>query len=177
MDILSHPTAAQIAFALDKPRQVGSDRYQACCPCHEDKSPSFSIEQSGDRVLFYCFGGCSQTDVIDALRTRGLWPEERKTADVKTLVDRNELLACCLAHEFNLKRGTATSTKHQRLYRQYQRVLCSPFTPDEIAEMHLFCLLYQSDVRGGGTPTAGDDSTFMDYQRAVHLTEYAPDAW
>ncbi len=176
MTILHQPTAEQIAYALDKPRRVGADKYQACCPCHDDMQPSFSIRQSGGRVLFYCFAGCSQSDVIAALRNRGLWPEERKNGEVETLFDRQELLASCLAHECNLKRGIPTSTKHQRLYSQYQRILCNPFTPAEIAEMNLFCLLYQSAVRCH-TTTPDDDETFTDYQQIVYATEYVPYVW
>jgi hypothetical protein len=59
--------------ALDKFKSVGKDRYVACCPAHDDKSPSLSLTDVGGKVLFYCFAGCSQAEVIDALRARGLW--------------------------------------------------------------------------------------------------------
>lgn len=40
-----------------------------------DRNPSLSIS-SGARqpIIVHCFGGCSQADVIAALRQRGLWP-------------------------------------------------------------------------------------------------------
>jgi hypothetical protein len=42
----------------------------ACCPAHEDRSPSLSVKELGDgRILIKCFGGCG-TDVI--LRVMGL---------------------------------------------------------------------------------------------------------
>lgn len=161
-------SAEQIAFALDKPRIVGTDKYLACCPAHDDRSPSFSITQQGDRVLFYCFAGCRQEEVIDALRSRGLWPEERKAASVEVLLDHDEMRAFCAAHENMLRRNIPTSSKHQRLYRQYQRILYSPFTAGEVIEMHLFCLAYQSDVRGGKFPTDEDTEKFMTFSRIVY---------
>jgi len=44
------------------------------CPAHNDTTPSLSARADGRRVLLHCFGGCSQREVIDALRMRGLWP-------------------------------------------------------------------------------------------------------
>jgi hypothetical protein len=47
----------------------------ARCPAHHDRRPSLSICERDGRVLVHCHAGCSQTDVIAALRDRGLWPE------------------------------------------------------------------------------------------------------
>jgi hypothetical protein len=48
----------------------------ACCPAHEDRSPSLSIGIGGNgRPLVHCFAGCAPADVLDALRRRGLWPD------------------------------------------------------------------------------------------------------
>ena len=45
------------------------------CPAHEDRMPSLSVTETRDgSVLVHCFAGCSQTEVIDALKARGLWP-------------------------------------------------------------------------------------------------------
>ena len=45
------------------------------CPAHDDQHPSLSVTTSADdKVLFHCLAGCSQSDVIAALQTRGLWP-------------------------------------------------------------------------------------------------------
>ena len=85
--------AEQIAFALDKGYRIDANRFMACCPCHDDRSPSFSLTQKGDQVLFYCFAGCRQGEVIDALRSRGLWPEPRPPAEVHTLVDKDAVHA------------------------------------------------------------------------------------
>jgi putative DNA primase/helicase len=44
------------------------------CPAHDDKNPSLHItEGSGGKPLFKCFAGCTQEDVLKALRQRGLW--------------------------------------------------------------------------------------------------------
>jgi hypothetical protein len=66
--------------AAELARQLGgrkSGRSWVCrCPVpkHRDRNPSFSISESDDgNVLVHCFV-CSQNEVIDALRARGLWP-------------------------------------------------------------------------------------------------------
>ncbi len=63
---------------LDKVRRNGTDQWMACCPAHEDRSPSLSIKACDDgRVLVHCFGGCAATDVLAAvgLRMTDLFPE------------------------------------------------------------------------------------------------------
>ena len=44
-----------------------------------DANPSLSVTESGGTTLLHCHGGCSQEDVISALKERGLWGEEAKT--------------------------------------------------------------------------------------------------
>src|SRR5215831_8866517 len=48
------------------------------CPAHEDNHPSLHVSASGDgKVLVKCFARCSQERVIEALKSRRLWPESR----------------------------------------------------------------------------------------------------
>jgi hypothetical protein len=39
----------------------------ACCPAHDDRSPSLSIREEGDRVLVHCHAGCNVADVLGAV--------------------------------------------------------------------------------------------------------------
>ena len=48
-------------------------RGMACCPAHDDRSPSLSLADGAEgRLLLRCHAGCSFADVQDALRRRGL---------------------------------------------------------------------------------------------------------
>jgi CHC2 zinc finger len=52
---------------LTKVRQIGADRWIACCPAHDDISPSLSVRLTDDGViLMHCFAGCSAADVMNA---------------------------------------------------------------------------------------------------------------
>jgi hypothetical protein len=62
-----------IVRALDA-RKSG-EGYAAKCPAHKDRDPSLSISKPNGKVLLKCHAGCSQDAVIDALRTRGVWPK------------------------------------------------------------------------------------------------------
>jgi putative DNA primase/helicase len=67
-------TAEAIAGALSG-RKCGGG-WVARCPAHDDRTPSLSIREiSNGKILVRCFAGCRQKDVIDALRSRGLWRE------------------------------------------------------------------------------------------------------
>lgn len=64
-------TAAPIDLILPlltkvRPRQPG--QWSACCPAHEDRSPSLSVRQTPDgSILVHCFGGCGPAAVVAAL--------------------------------------------------------------------------------------------------------------
>ena len=60
-----------------------SGRSGSCpCPAHDDRSPSLSVSETRDgRVLVHCFAGCSQADVIAALKARGLWGDGEVALD------------------------------------------------------------------------------------------------
>ena len=45
----------------------GKGKWMACCPAHQDKSPSLAINEADDRILVHCFAGCETSDVIAAL--------------------------------------------------------------------------------------------------------------
>ena len=73
---MSTPNLDLILNGLNKVRKSGSG-WVACCPAHDDKNPSLSISEGRQGVvLVKCWSGCSQTEVISALRDRGLWGSE-----------------------------------------------------------------------------------------------------
>ena len=46
----------------------GKGRWTACCPSHEDRSPSLAIRETEDgRILLKCFGGCSVREIVGAI--------------------------------------------------------------------------------------------------------------
>lgn len=45
----------------------GKGKWMACCPAHQDRSPSLAINEADDRILVHCFAGCETSDVIAAL--------------------------------------------------------------------------------------------------------------
>jgi putative DNA primase/helicase len=65
-------TARTIATALGG--RKGGGGWTACCPAHDDHTPSLSIRDAGDgKVLVRCHAGCGQEQVNSILRSRGLW--------------------------------------------------------------------------------------------------------
>jgi len=58
--------AADLAQRCERPRQI-STGWQACCPAHEDRTPSLSITPTADRVLVHCHAGCTPEAIVAAL--------------------------------------------------------------------------------------------------------------
>ena len=58
----------QFISRLDGVKETGPDRWIACCPAHDDRSPSLTIRDCDDeRVLLHCFAGCETEAVLSAL--------------------------------------------------------------------------------------------------------------
>ena len=80
-------TAEDIARELGHGKEVRQgDGWVTLCPAHNDSSPSFSVSDGKDgRLLVKCHAGCSQDEVIEALRARDLWPKAAKKETWKPL--------------------------------------------------------------------------------------------
>ncbi len=49
------------------PKHAASNRYECCCPCHNDKKPSLIMYINNDWVNIECMAGCSKESVLGAL--------------------------------------------------------------------------------------------------------------
>ena len=71
---------------LEKVRRSGQGSWLACCPAHDDKSPSLSIRETVDgRVLVHCFAGCAVHEIVSAvgLDTSDLFPPRTEQQFIK----------------------------------------------------------------------------------------------
>ena len=114
--------AEEIAYALPRGKRIGPDKYLACCCAHADKNPSLSITQAQDKVLVKCWAGCSQSEVIEALKSRGLWRSKQKT-------DRPR---------FTLSQGQIIYMKAFVLiyYHDVARAISEGLEPEQIMKLH-----------------------------------------
>lgn len=98
--------------------------WMALCPAHTDRSPSLSIKDAGDRILFHCFAGCSYREICDALGIGPLETERefmatsrgRKIARLSRMSHRIE--ASLLVSELNISMQTAEQIVMQRIRRE-----------------------------------------------------------
>jgi len=54
----------------------GRAKGMCCCPAHNDRTPSLSVTLGRQAILFHCFAGCSNEEVIAALGRHGVKPRE-----------------------------------------------------------------------------------------------------
>ena len=57
----------KLLSCLDKVQRIGQDRWKACCPSHDDMSPSLAIKNDEGRLLLHCFAGCETENVLAAI--------------------------------------------------------------------------------------------------------------
>lgn len=57
-----------ILSRLEKVRKTGAQNWIACCPAHDDRSPSLTLHEASDgRILAKCFAGCSFDEVAEGV--------------------------------------------------------------------------------------------------------------
>ena len=66
---MSHEAAVdKVLPRLHKVRKTGDGQWLACCPAHDDKTPSMTVRELNDgRLLVHCFGGCSASNIMASL--------------------------------------------------------------------------------------------------------------
>jgi len=61
-------SAEQVLSRLKRVRQTSREQWIACCPAHDDRSPSLGIRRTDDgRVLLHCFAGCSVEEILGSM--------------------------------------------------------------------------------------------------------------
>ncbi len=59
-------------------KKTGTNKYIACCPAHDDKTASLSIDYDNGTYLYYCHAGCDKRVVTSALRGIGALQDKPK---------------------------------------------------------------------------------------------------
>jgi hypothetical protein len=109
---------------LPRFKKVGKFRYNACCPAHDDKSPSLSITDADDKILVHCFSGCTQDEVLDALRSQGMW-HEASAEWVRTFSadDLDYMMHWCLVYHGAFRNGEKLRGMDGHKLQEFAKVL------------------------------------------------------
>jgi hypothetical protein len=78
---------------LKKVRKLSEGQWYACCPAHDDRSPSLSITLRNDgRILINCFAECGGGDIMAAigLSLSDLYPDGPLEPYKPSLIHRKE---------------------------------------------------------------------------------------
>jgi CHC2 zinc finger len=120
---------------LNKVRKTGPNSWVACCPAHDDKSPSLSIRDADDgRILCHCFAGCSIDNILLAVGmsiddlfparlayNHGSMRRSFPAADVLETIARETMIVATAA--CNIRKGIALSdADHERLLVASERI-------------------------------------------------------
>lgn len=65
---ITHSPLHLLLDRLTGVKQTKTDRWQARCPAHDDRSPSLSVTETADgTLLIKCWAGCSAADIVSAI--------------------------------------------------------------------------------------------------------------
>lgn len=77
----TQPDVYSLLSRLEKVKENGPGRWLACCPAHQDRSPSLAIRETPDGIiLMKCFAECPTADVLAAvgLELKDLFPQRER---------------------------------------------------------------------------------------------------
>lgn len=105
---------------LEKVKRIAENKWIACCPAHDDKTPSMRVTEVDDRVLIHCFAGCGATQILDAvgLDYSVLMPEKEHSPLIRTKQEKNEEDEFIIMIFQNaIKRGERPTEAERKMYR------------------------------------------------------------
>ena len=119
---------------LDRVKETGNGKYLACCPAHDDRSPSLAITDDEGRVLLHCFSCCDPESVLDALGLTfsDLYPEPLgnhfkpskqrvSPREILATLDHESLVVAIIGADF-IKRQSLDESTWQRLAKAVNRI-------------------------------------------------------
>lgn len=101
------------------PRRGMKASFEACCPAHDDKSPSLRIDVTQEgQILLHCFAGCSADEICHAsnIRITDLFPDKGEYRPIRPINEPT------LDHHFiavikaQIRRGEPVCKHEQQLY-------------------------------------------------------------
>ncbi len=103
----------QLLGTLTRVKKTGNGTWIACCPAHDDKSPSLTIKQTPDTILLHCFGGCDVESILGAvgMEFSDLYPEHDRTVSPTRFPARDVLEA---TRDHSLYVGACAATMRER---------------------------------------------------------------
>ena len=107
--------------SLDKVKQRG-DRLWACCPVHQDKTPSLTLKEQDGMVLMHCFGcNANGLQVVEALGLPAsvlfLKPLDRPEIPRKTIELAKEDRFFIAIYESEKEKGNKVTFNDSKRYR------------------------------------------------------------
>jgi len=161
-DLLSRADIVELINARVPLKKAGKN-HQACCPFHNEKSPSFTVSQ--DKQFYHCFGCGEHGNAISFLME----------FDRLDFVDAVEELASHCGMEVEREENTASPAEQKRQQQVYQQ------KQDDYELMAQVSQFFQQQLK-----TAKDKETAIDYLKGRGLTGdivkrfgigYISDAW
>ena len=119
---------------LDNVKEIGGGKYLACCPAHDDRSPSLAITDDEGRMLLHCFAECDPESVLDAigLTFSDLYPEPLghhfkskppriSPREILASLDHESLVVALIGADF-IKRQSLDDATWKRLAKAVSRI-------------------------------------------------------
>jgi hypothetical protein len=139
-------TLDNLILLLNKVKKTGASSYIACCPAHNDKSPSLTLKETSDgRILIHCFAGCSIGDITSALNIEisDLYSDKTSFSPYQKQVWNAQEVLHAISHELSVVGVVCSDIKKGKVpsdddYARFLMAINRIQTAEWIACQHLY---------------------------------------
>lgn len=134
---MTSPYVLDFLARLQNVKPTGDDKWQACCPAHDDRKQSLSIGIGREeQILLHCFAGCDTDAILDVLNLPfialfppkeediGKWEEikgtRRQTAEYSYHQADGTLLFQVLRFQYRVRHSQTSKERMDKDFQQRQ---------------------------------------------------------
>ena len=101
---------------LEGVKSRGAGKWVARCPAHEDSDPSLAIRVTNDKMLVYCFAGCSPANICAAvgIETKDLFFDTNYESDPMAFAKAKKAVNDKFQSELDIHRTALALAKSDR---------------------------------------------------------------
>ncbi len=112
-------SAKEFSLLCNKGRRIKDGHYTACCPAHDDSSPSMNIQDTEDKLLVHCYAGCTVEEICESLNIKmtDLFASDKEFTPTRYKESEEEFdRAMVMIFEEHRKNGSSFSESDEETY-------------------------------------------------------------
>lgn len=119
-------SAEAIAHGVDDKARFSGGQWRCRCPVHQGANQNFYVRDGRSSIVLHCFAGCTFEELVDNLRSRGLWKEKSVAESASAPNYSKDQLEYyhlwCLTYRDNVRKGYQPTKEEDAKFRRLSTI-------------------------------------------------------